>query len=413
MARADVIVLGAGIIGVSAALQLARRGLAVVLVDRAPPGAGTSYGNAGIIEGCTVFPQAFPDFATLVRVALKRAPEANYHLSFLPRVAPWLVSFYAWSRPERLVETAAVMRPMFARALSEHEALMAESGAQKYLRKTGWLKIHRTRQSLDRTERERDLATRYGISHRVLDLAAVRALEPSLAPVFEGAVFWDGVASVSNPLGVTQAYVGRFNALGGVVVTGDARKLHRAGAQWRIETDEGPIDAGQAVIALGPWALDVLGPMGIRLPLGLKRGYHRHHRPHGNASLARPVLDAERGYVLAPMEQGIRVTTGAEFAARDARPTPVQFARIMPSVGELFPLGEAVEPQPWLGARPCFADSRPVIARAPGQAGLWLAIGHGHWGLTLGPASGRLLAEMIAGETPFMDPAPFRAERFQ
>jgi D-amino-acid dehydrogenase len=112
------------------------------------------------------------------------------------------------------------------------------------------------------------------------------------------------------------------------------------------------------------------------------------------------------------MEQGIRLTTGAEFAPRDAPPTPVQFDRLMPSATELFPLGAPVEPQPWLGSRPCFADSRPVIGRAPGQPGLWLAYGHGHWGLTLGPATGRLLAEMMTGATPFTDPAPYRAERF-
>jgi len=107
------------------------------------------------------------------------------------------------------------------------------------------------------------------------------------------------------------------------------------------------------------------------------------------------------------MEQGIRLTTGAEFAARDAPPTPVQFDRLLPAARELFPLGEQAEAQTWLGARPCFPDSRPVIARAPRHGGLWLACGHAHWGLTLGPATGRLIAEMMTGATPFCDPAPY------
>ena len=111
-------------------------------------------------------------------------------------------------------------------------------------------------------------------------------------------------------------------------------------------------------------------------------------------------------------KQGIRLTTGAEFAARDAAPTPVQFNRLMPQARALFPLGERADDKTWLGARPCFPDSRPVIGRAPGQPGLWLAIGHAHWGLTLGPPTGRLLAEMMAGDAPFCDPAPYRAERF-
>ena len=124
------------------------------------------------------------------------------------------------------------------------------------------------------------------------------------------------------------------------------------------------------------------------------------------------MVDTEIGYCLAPMEQGIRLTTGAEFAARDAAPTPVQFDRLLPAAKGLFPLGDPVDAVPWMGSRPCFPNSRPVIGRAPGQDGLWLAYGHAHWGLTLGPTTGRLLAEMMTGQTPFCDPAPYGAERF-
>jgi D-amino-acid dehydrogenase len=292
-----------------------------------------------------------------------------------------------------------------------------ESGAAKYLRRTGWLKLYRTEAAFAGLKRELDLAASLGIANVPLDRDAARALEPSLAPVFRHAVHWTGAVSVSNPLALTRAYAAHFAALGGLSFTGDARSLHRVGTQWRVDTASGPLDAGEVAIALGPWLPDVLDPLGVKLPLAVKRGYHRHFRPQGNAALARPVLDAENGYVLAPMEQGIRVTSGVEFAARDAPPTPVQLNRLLPAAHELFPLGEPVESQPfggktWLGARPCFPDSRPVIGRAPGQAGLWLACGHAHWGLTLGPATGRLLAEMMTGATPFCDPQPYAAERF-
>jgi D-amino-acid dehydrogenase len=413
MACVDAIVLGAGIVGTSIALHLAKRGVAVALVDRRAPGEETSYGNAGVIEGNTVFPPAFPsDPSVLLRIALKRAPEANYHLSFLPHVAPWLMQFRAASRPERLIETARLMRPLFARALVEHDALLAEAGAERFLRKTGWLKLYRSDRAFDALKGEFALAQEFGMPQHVLDPDGARELEPSLAPVFRHAVFWPRAASISNPLAVTQAYAGRFAALGGVVMRGDARALRRANAHWRLETAEGPLDAEQAVVALGPFAPDVLKPLGIKLPLGIKRGYHRHYRASGNAALARPVVDIENGYCLAPMEQGIRLTTGVEFAARDAPPTPVQFERLLPGATALFPLGEPVEPSTWMGSRPCFADSRPVIGPAPGLAGLWLAYGHAHWGLTLGPGTGRLLAEMMTGATPFCDPAPYSAERF-
>jgi D-amino-acid dehydrogenase len=413
MPRADVIVLGAGIVGTSAALHLAKRELSVVLLDKRGPGEETSYGNAGVIEGNTLFPHAFPSSVlALLRIALKQAPEANYHLSFLPQIAPWLLAYRSNTQPAGSAAFAKAMRPLFAHAVSEHESLMSQSGAMRYLRKDGWIKLYRTKASFEATKRERDLATNLGLRHRELSEVEVRELEPSLAPVFDHAVHWPDAASVSNPLAVTKAYAAQFVLLGGVMLKGDARTLHRSGDHWRVDTDEGPVDARQAVIALGPWSSDVLGPLGIKLPLAWKRGYHRHFRPAGNAGLTRPVVDTDNGYCLAPMEQGIRLTTGAEFADRDAVPTPAQLNRLLPAARELFPLGEGIEAQPWLGSRPCFADSRPVIGRAPGEPGLWLDYGHAHWGLTLGPASGRLLAEMMTGAEPYCDPAPYSAERF-
>jgi D-amino-acid dehydrogenase len=414
MGQVNAIVLGAGIVGTSIALHLAKRGLAVALVDRRAPGEETSYGNAGVIEGNTILPPAFPsEPLALLRIVLKRAPEANYHLSFLPQLMPWLLAFRAASRPERLVETARSMRPLFSRAVAEHEVLLAEAGASQYLRKNGWLKLYRSERALAAQNGQFALAQEFGIPFRVLDSEAASELEPSLAPVFHRAVLWEGVASVTDPLAVTRAYAARFAALGGLTLSADAQSLHRAAGRWRLDTAQGPVDADDAVVALGPFAPDVLGRLGIKLPLGIKRGYHRHFRPAGNAGLTRPVVDTEIGYCLAPMEQGIRLTTGVEFAARDAAPTPAQLERLLPAAKSLFPLGEAVEATPWMGSRPCFADSRPVIGRAPGHQGLWLAYGHAHWGLTLGPATGRLIAEMMTGAAPFVDPAPFAAERFR
>jgi D-amino-acid dehydrogenase len=413
MARTDVIVLGAGIVGVSAALHLAKRGASVTLVDRRGPGEETSYGNAGVIEGNTLFPHPFPGgFAALLRVALKQATEANYHLSFLPQVTPWLLAYRGNSTLERRTAFAHAMRPLFARALTEHEALMTEANAVGYLRKQGWLKLYRSEAAFAAGARERELAAAFDLPYAALDRDGAVAMEPALGPGFQRAVHWPQAANITNPLAVTKAYAARFAALGGIILTGDARSLRRGGSEWRIETDAGPVDAAQAVLALGPWTPDVLGPLGVRLPLAVKRGYHQHFRPRGNAGLTRPVVDAELGYCVAPMEQGLRLTTGAEFAPRDAPPTPAQLDRLLPAARELFPLGEAVEAKPWMGSRPCFADSRPVIGRAPSHPGLWLNYGHAHWGLTLGPVSGRLLAEMMTGATAFCDPAPYAAERF-
>ena len=312
----------------------------------------------------------------LLRVAAKRATEANYHLSFLPQVAPWLIAYRANSAPERRIEFAERMRPLFARALPEHEALIAEAGAERYLRKEGWLKLYRTQDAFAATARERELA---GQARSFVPRSRCRRDAGARAGAgagFRQAVHWPGAASVTNPLAVTRAYAARFAALGGVVLTGDARSLRRDGANWRVDAHEGPVDASAAVVALGPWAPDLLEPLGIRLPLAVKRGYHRHFRPRGNAGLTRPVVDAELGYCVAPMEQGLRLTTGAEFAARDAPPTPVQFDRLMPAANALFPLGRGGRGgRPGWEAGRALPNSTPVIGRAPGAgrplAGLW------------------------------------------
>jgi D-amino-acid dehydrogenase len=197
-----------------------------------------------------------------------------------------------------------------------------------------------------------------------------------------------------------------------VFVKGDARTLHEYVGGWRVETDAGPVDANHAVIALGPWSMDVAAKFGVRVPFAVKRGYHIHLAPAGNATLGTPVLDMDGGYALAPTDRGIRLTTGVEFAPRDARPTPVQIALTVPMGRELFPLGEVLDDKPWMGSRPATTDSLPVIGPAHGRDRLWLAIGHAHLGFTLGPPTGRLLAEMMTGAKPFVDPRPFRADRF-
>jgi D-amino-acid dehydrogenase len=411
--RTDAIVLGAGIVGTSVALHLAKRGLSVSLIDKRGPGEETSYGNTGVIVGASVFPTAFPrSLRKLIQVAFKRAPEANYHWGDLLRVAPWLISYFNFSSEANLKDSAAKLRPLMGRSVAEHEALMGESGALGYLRKTGWLTLYRRAAAFDAMKPQLEFGAEIGVAAQPLDTAGTLALEPNLAPVFRHALMWPDVASLSNPLAVTRAYAARFSALGGVILKGDARSLHRADGKWRVNTAEGAVDADNVVVALGPWSPDVLEPLGIKVPLGIKRGYHRHYDPKGNAMLSRPVIDTEYGYGLTPMEQGIRLTTGAEFASRDAIATPVQIDRVLPHARELFPLGEANEPEPWLGRRPNMPDSLPVLGRAPGQNGMWLAFGHGHWGLTMAAVTGRLIGEMMTGATPFTDPAPYRAERF-
>jgi len=411
--KADVAVLGAGIVGVSIALHLQARGRSVALFDRRGAGEETSYGNAGLIERASVTPYAFPrDIPSMIRYGLNRSAEAHYHPSFLPKIAPWLAQYWWHSSPSRLGLAAKAMLPLIERCVVEHEVLMAEAGIEPLLRKTGWIKAFRDERHFADDVEEAGKLQAHGIRFDVLDKAALQAREPHLRDVLIGGIHWLDPATVPDPGAVAKSYAELFVKRGGRFVHGDARSLAREGGGWTLKGDDGPLETREAVVALGPWADDVFRPLGYRIPLAVKRGYHMHYRAEGNAVLNHPVLDTDGGYVLAPMSRGIRLTTGAEFAPRDAAPTPVQIERTEPAARAIFPLGERIDPEPWLGRRPCLPDMRPVIGPAARHPGLWFAFGHNHHGFTLGPVTGRLLAEMMTGERPFTDPKPYRADRF-
>lgn len=412
--KTDIVVLGAGIVGVSIALHLQKRGHAVLLVDRSKPGRETSFGNAGLIQREGVYPYGFPQgVRTLIRYALNRATDAHYHLSALPKVTPFLARYWWNSRPSRHDAIARLYAPLIEPCVTEHLALAEEAGATALIRRTGWLQLHRTKAALEAEITLADHVRReFGVAFKALNATALAEAEPSLSSDLVGAVHWTDPATVSDPEALTLSYLALFERLGGSFASGDATSLAQVGAGWRIQTQDGPVEAAGAVVALGPWSDRVTRPLGYRLPLAVKRGYHMHYGLKGNAVLNHPSLDAERGYFLAPMAAGVRLTTGAEFAEREAPKTPVQLARAEPVARTLLPLGERLDPEPWMGRRPCTPDMMPIIGPAPRHKGLWFAFGHAHHGLTLAAVTGRLIAEMIGGETPFVDPAPYGATRF-
>jgi D-amino-acid dehydrogenase len=412
--KADVVVLGAGMVGVSAALHLQQRGRDVILVDRHElAGEETSYGNAGLIECASVFPYMFPrEFDQILRYALNRAPQVRYAVADLPAFLPWLVRYYLASSPQRALHSAMAELPLIRRSLIEHEALIAEADVPQLLRRTGWIKLFRSDATLASALRDLERAKQYGVDGEVLDAGGIAEREPALTGDFAGAVRFPAPGFVPDPGGLAKAYAALFARKGGRFLAGDARTLEQRDGRWRIAGESGAITAREIVVALGPWSDQVFRPLGYAIPLAVKRGYHLHLEPRGNAVLTHPVLDSDAGFLLAQMNRGIRLTTGVEFARRDAPPTPIQVERALPRARALFPLGDPVDAKPWMGARPCLPDMLPVIGRAPRHKGLWFDFGHQHHGLTLGPATGRLLAEMMTGETPFADPTPFAVERF-
>ncbi|MGD0642644.1 MAG: FAD-dependent oxidoreductase [Roseiarcus sp.] len=412
--KTDVIVLGAGIVGVCAALHVQARGRAVTLVDRLGAVAReTSFGNAGIVQSEAVFPYVFPRAPLEVAVAsLNLDPRVEIRYRALPSIAPWVWRYFLASSEKSRQAVGMATRGLILRCIAEHRALAEAAGAGALLREGGWIKVYRTSRGEDLALADMEETKPFGIPSATLDRDQLLALEPHLSEVAKGGVHFSEPLTTPDPEGLAKAYADLFVKRGGKLVKGDARTLQASGAGWSVTVEDGPLQASDVVVALGPWSGDLAAAFGCRLPFGVKRGYHMHYAAKGNAALNRPVYDLERGYLMAPMTRGVRLTTGAEFARRDDPPSSAHLDRLEPCGRELFPLAERLDPQPWLGARPCLPDMAPVIGPAPRHKGLWFDFGHQHLGLTLGPVSGLLLAQMMAGGTPFVDPKPFAADRF-
>jgi D-amino-acid dehydrogenase len=407
----SAIVLGAGMIGISTALHLQQRKLSVVLVDRRGPGEETSHGNAGIIQSEAVEPYSMArDLPSLARMALGLTNDVRYRLAALPSHAVPLMHYWWNSEPRRFAQICKAYGALISHAIPEHDVLIRAAGADNLVRRDGYLLLHRHADQFEEAiENARRLTEQWGVPHRVLDANDVRSCEPSVKGAVVGAIHWTGPWSVSDPGALVKAYAELFARRGGSITSGDARSLTQSRHGWRVVTDAGAIEAEHVVVALGPWSPELLQRFGYHVRMVRMRGYHRHFA--GGAPLAHPLFDTENGYVLAPMARGLRITSGAELTGRDAPATPVQLTRAERAARELIDLGSSVDKEPWFGTRPFLADMLPVIGEAPDHPGLWFNFGHGHQGFTLGPASGRLLAELLVGATPAIDPSPFRLRR--
>lgn len=411
--KADVVVLGAGIVGVSIALHLQARGRDVVLLDRREPGMETSFGNAGLIERASVIPYAFPrNLQLILGYALNRRTEVRYQARFLPQIASWLARYWWHSSPQRLAKAAAYMLPLIERSVTEHDALAQAAGIKSLFRTGGWIEGLRSQRWLERAIEDAIKLEPYGLKYRVLDAAALCAQEPQVRPVLAGGIHWTDPVTVSDPGAVVRGYADLFIQRGGRLLRGDALTLQQHANAWTVRTEEGDLQTNEAVVALGPWSMDLLEPMGYRVPMAVKRGYHMHFPMTTEGTLTHPVADVENGFVLSPMTNGIRLTTGVELAGRDAPASPVQLEKARKQAMEILPLGDPVEDKPWMGSRPCLPDMLPIIGAAVRHPGLWLAFGHAHHGFTLGPVTGRLVADLMTGEDPGFDATPYRLQRF-
>jgi len=409
--KAEVIVLGAGIVGVSAAYAVRQRGLSVILIDRREPGSETSYGNAGILSSGSILPlnkpslwRALPTYMTNRHAALRWDP------SWAIRNIDWLVRFLGNATTSRIRPRAAALHGLIGASLKLHREWIVKADAAQRIRETGWLKAWRS-DAVAAAKEEQAFLAEYGIASQLLDRQAISALEPNIVPVYKAGLLHTETASVDSPGAVVMAYARMLVGSGGEIRQSDIKAIAPDGEGWRVVLADGAISARHVVVALGPWSADLLRPLGYRVPLAFERGYHREFKPNPARSLQRPIHDAEGSFLMTPMEQGIRVTTGVELTARDAPSSFAQLDQVVPVARGVVEFGEAVG-EPWRGARPTLPDSLPMIGPAPRHSGLWLAFGNQHIGFTTGPATGAAIAAMIAGAPPAFDVGPFLPNRY-
>ena len=403
----DTIVLGAGMVGVATALALQSRGREVLLIDRNEPGRETSYGNAGLIQAEAVLPAAIPlTLPRLARIAAGRSREVIWSLRASPE---WLrpVALYArHSMPDRYAELVPHYARLIGRATTDHAELIAASGAEDIIFRTGFIQAYRDARSFAVALATAELArSAYGVPFTDLDGQALASAEPALRQAMSGAVHWTGTWSCRDPGGLVTRYAALFEKRGGTTVKADVRHVVPSGSGWRAKGPGAGIEAEDIVVALGPWSPALLKPLGYRVPMVFKRGYHQHFE--STVPPTRPFMDVANATVISPMLQGVRVLTGAELNTISARANPRQLKHSVEAARDLFELGQPAEPSPWLGVRPCMPEMLPVIGRASRHNGLWFNFGHGHQGFTLGPTSGALLADVMAGQAPAESLRPY------
>jgi len=411
-----MLVVGGGIVGLCNALALQRAGYRVSLIDRGTPGRETSYGNAGVLSESSVAVLNSPGLLkALPKLLLGRSNGLRYSPLFVVKRLGWMLRFLSHCTPRHWRAAARALRELQVLSLAQHKDWIAEAGVQDLLRHGGWMKVFRSEASFAAYAAELALYDEVGVRYTVFDREQLRQIEPGLKPIYEKAVLFDDTCGVSNPAALTDAYLALFTAAGGIVVEGSVTSLRQHGNGWEVRlagADDGVLNGDGVVLAAGAWTAEIAGWLGYDLPLGWERGYHLHLAPADGPQLNRAVNDMDGGFVIAPMQQGVRITSGVELTDRDAPPDYKQIRRSVAMAREAHDMKAELETEPWMGRRPTMVDSLPVIGPAPRHRGLWFNFGHQHVGLSMAPGSALAITAMVDGTSPPLDTTPFRAERF-
>ncbi|MFQ5955504.1 MAG: NAD(P)/FAD-dependent oxidoreductase [Kiloniellales bacterium] len=409
----QVLVIGAGVVGIACAIFLRRDGHQVTVIDRLPPGEGCSLGNAGILAASSCVPLSMP--GTLIRVPkwlLDPLGPLAIRWRYLPRLAPWLVRFVRAGAPARVEAASVALRSLLATTVEGHRALAEAAGAADLVRPSGLLWAYETASGFLREAADWRLRRARGVRMEELEGGAVGEIEPALAPHCRRAVWLPDDGYVTDPLGLVRALAEHFARAGGSILRREARDFELGPeGPTRLATDHGSLEADVFVIAAGAWSGELAARLGSPVPLESERGYHVMIGQPGVA-LRVPVVAGERMFGATPMTAGLRLAGTVEFGGLTAPPNYARARVLLRHGRRLLPGLKAEAVSEWMGHRPALPDSLPVIGRSPRHPSVFFAFGHGHTGLTAAPMTGRVIADLVAGRPPPFDLAPFAADRF-
>lgn len=416
--HSSVIIIGAGIVGVSTALWLQRHGLRVTLVDPAPPGSGASFGNAGCFNASSTVPVAMPGTVRAVpRWLLDPKGPLALRWRYLPFIAPWLVRFLRAGTPEKVPVQARALRSILATGLADIQTLAADAGVPDLVTEEGHLVVYRDDAAFKADALAWRLRQDTGTVIQELDAHALRDFEPAVAPRYAKGIFIAENGHTANPGHLVARMAERMVRQGGTIVQARAIDFRIDGRHASaVRTDAGELAASHVVLAAGAHSRGLARLLGDAIPLDTERGYHVMIRdPEVQPRVS--ILDTIGRFVATPMEEGLRLAGTVELAGLKAPPDWSRANMLLPLGRALLPGLNATYPEEritrWMGFRPSMPDSLPVISPASAAGNAFHAFGHGHVGLASGASTGRIVADMVAGAPPSIDLSPFRADRFR
>jgi D-amino-acid dehydrogenase len=407
-----VVVIGAGAVGVCCAAYLRRDGHAVTVIDPGEPGDAASKGNGGIIATNMCVPVATPQVLRRVPwMLLDREAPLRIRWRHLPRLAPWLARFVLSARPASVERISRELAGLLGIALDSYAPLLQFAGAGGLIQKLGWLHVFEHAHVMDEAAATVELQRRCGIRVERLDGPALREREPALAPAIAGGYHYPDCAHTVDPQLLVRTLAEAFARSGGRILRARVDGLELADGRvraLRVDADVGAFD--DVVIAAGAWSRGLARAVGADVPLDTERGYHLM-LPDPGVALRGPLVCGGPDFGITPMRHGIRLAGTVELADLDAPPDPRRSAMLFDMARRILPGLRDAGAEPWMGFRPSLPDSKPVIGVSPRAANAYLAFGHGHLGVTMAAATGRLVADLVAARTPPIDLASFAPGR--